>query len=95
MANRGRHRKRHVKCVLHMPRYHESWISKVLDDNIISLMLHRQLEQGNFKDLLVFEKNPNAGRLNKGFTWSKAPEGHEYWENIMDKVTNYKQKNNL
>lgn len=90
MANRGRHRKRHVKCILHVSRYHESWISKVLDDTIIDRILNYQYNQGYINDLTVFEKNPSAGRISGGFTWSETTEGHDYWEKIMDKVRSYK-----
>lgn len=90
MANRGRHRKRHVKCILHISRHHESWISKVLDDVTIDRILNHQFQQTGMMDLSVFEKNPSAGRYNKGFTWFETIEGRDYWEETMDKLRSYK-----
>ena len=78
-----------------MSRYHESWISKVLGDKIIDKMLNNQYKQVGIKDLTIFEKNPSAGQLNKGFTWSNTTDGHGYWENIMDLVRSYKIQHNL
>ena len=95
MANRGRHRKRHVKCILHISRYHASWISKVLDDETIDKILNHQSLQTGIMDLSIFEKNPSAGRINRGFTWGNTIEGHDYWEKIMDKLRSYKIQYNV
>ena len=46
-------------------------------------------------DLSVFEKNPSAGRINRGFTWGNTIEGHDYWEKIMDKLISYKIQYNV
>ena len=93
MANRGRHRKRHVKCILHVSKYHESWISDVLDDDTISKILEHQYNQSGIKNLTVFEKFPCAGKSQCGFIWSNTPEGHGYWEKIMYKIDDYRNKN--
>ena len=93
MANRGRHRKRHVKHILHMSKYHESWISNVLDDETIAKILHHQFMQCGKQDLTVFERNPWSGSPQGGFTWDKTHEGHAYWEEIMYKIDNYRNKN--
>ena len=95
MANRGRHRKRHVKCVIHMSMYHTSWISKVLDDETITKILHHQQKQSGIRDLTVFEKWPSAGASQRGFTWKYTLEGHRYWDNIMNTITTYKYSNKL
>ena len=47
-------------------------------------MLERQVEQGNHRDPNVFIRNFSAGKANRGFNWSDTPEGHDFWENIVD-----------
>ena len=93
MANRGRHRKRHVKCVIHMSMYHTSWISKVLDDATITKILDYQLIHSGKRDLTVFEKTPYASIYAGGFNWSKTLEGSSYWDNVMSEITRYKKTN--
>ena len=93
MANRGRHRKRHVKCILHVSKYHESWISEILDDTTIDRILDHQYGQSGIRNLTIFEKFPCAGKCQQGFTWSHTPEGHNYWEKIMYKIDDYRNKN--
>lgn len=90
MSNRGRHKKKKSK-------YSYSWISKVLNDNTIDKMLEHQKHQSrdHIVNLSVFEKYPYAGRYDGGFTWSDTEEGREYWDDIFDKVNNYKFTNNL
>ena len=74
-----------------MSRYSESWISKVLDDSIIDKLSNHQFVQSGIRNLTVFEHDPFAGKFNGGFTWNGTPEGHEYWEKIMNKVRYYKE----
>lgn len=90
MSNRGRHKKK-------KSRYSHSWISKVLDDNIIDKILEHQKHQSRYHigDLKVFEKYPYAGRYDNGFTWVDTEEEREYWQDIFDKVNDYKLTNNL
>lgn len=89
MSNRGRHKKK--------SRYSHSWISKVLDDNIIDKILEHQKHQSvnNIVSLWIFERNPYAGRHDNGFTWVDTEEGREYWNDVFDKVNDYKLTNNL
>ena len=95
MANRGRHRKRHVKCILHVSRYSESWISKVLDDETIDRILNHQFNQSGIRDLKIFEHQYAAGSTMKGFTWMNTPEGQDYWEKTMTQIHDYKIKHDL
>lgn len=90
MSNRGRHHKK-------KSRYSYSWISKVLDDNIIDKILEHQKHQSGYHitNLKVFEKYPCAGRYDNGFTWVDTEEGRKYWKDVFDKVNDYKLTNNL
>lgn len=90
MSNRGRHKKKKSK-------YFYSWISKILDDNIIDKILEHQKHQSRYHivDLTVFEKYPYAGRPDGGFTWVDTEEGREYWNDVFDKVNTYKFTNKL
>lgn len=91
--NRGRHRKRHVKRILHVSRYSESWISDVLDDKTIDKILYYQSIHSNVRDITVFEKCYYAGESSKGFNWSNTLEGDNYWCNVMTKIDKYKREN--
>ena len=90
MSNRGRHHKKKSK-------YSYSWISNVLDDCIIDKILDTQEKYSahNTRNLSVFEKDPFAGKYQQGFTWIHTPEGYGFWNNIFEKVRNYKDINNL
>lgn len=50
---------------------------------IKELILKRQEEQGNPRDISVFDNNYMRGEENKGFTWSKTPEKHNFWYKII------------
>ncbi|MDD2192653.1 MAG: hypothetical protein PHO12_08975 [Bacteroidales bacterium] len=50
---------------------------------IIARMLECQEEQGNSRDISVFEKQCNAGCFNKGFTWEKTKEGNIFWLEVI------------
>ena len=95
MANRGRHRKRHVKCILHVSRYHISWISKVLDDDTITKILDYQSDHSGNRALTIFESDPYAGTSRGGFNWANTLEGPNYWNEIMDKIKRYKLTHNV
>lgn len=56
---------------------------KFFDLEILELILVRQKEQDNPRNLLVFLNNPRAGKSHNGFDWNKTPEGHEFWEQIL------------
>ena len=50
---------------------------------IVERMLECQVEQGNPRDIYVFEEDKNADRLYKGFTWENTLEGHDFWAKIL------------
>ena len=51
---------------------------------IISRMLYCQEEQGNPRDVSVFEKGRAAGQYNKGFTWNETKEGSLFWSKVIN-----------
>ena len=51
--------------------------------DVINLMLHRQLEQGNPLNTEVFESNRRAGSSGGGFDWDETPEA-ELWDEMID-----------
>lgn len=53
-------------------------------EEIVNRMLECQVEQGNPKDISVFEHNCIAGKCIKGFTWSETKEGQSFWSKIID-----------
>lgn len=85
MNNRGRHKKKKSK-------YAYSWISKILDDNVIDKILEHQKHKSknNIVDLKVFENHPYAGSHGNGFVWKNTEEGWDYWNDVFEKVNNYK-----
>ena len=50
---------------------------------IVERMLECQVEQGNPKDVAVFEVNRIAGREDKGFTWFLTSEGNDFWVDVL------------
>ena len=50
---------------------------------IIARMLECQEEQGNKKDVSVFEKEKEANNQNKGFNWLKTQEGQVFWLKVV------------
>lgn len=58
-------------------------------NDIIKVMLQRQVEQGNPEDVTVFEKNNNADRDQNGFYWSNTIEGDYIWNDVIVE-TNFK-----
>ena len=50
---------------------------------IVERMLECQVEQGNPKDISVFEEDKYAGQSRKGFTWENTLEGHDFWARIL------------
>lgn len=52
---------------------------------IVEMMLDRQEEQGNERDVSVFEKYKKAGKLTRGFTWKNTREGEDFWNEVVYK----------
>lgn len=47
---------------------------------VVEKMLERQVQQGNERDVSVFEDD-----ISSGFTWGKTIEGYEFWESVIRK----------
>lgn len=50
---------------------------------IVERMLECQVEQGNPKDVAVFELYRCTGQRCRGFTWEDTSEGHDFWARIL------------
>ena len=50
---------------------------------IISRMLDCQEEQGNPRDITVFEKRCDVGRSDKGFEWDETQEDWDFWHEVI------------
>jgi hypothetical protein len=50
---------------------------------IIARMLDCQEEQGNKRDISVFEERISTGYIYKGFDWHKTKEGCNFWFNVI------------
>ena len=50
---------------------------------IIELMLQRQQEQGNPKNIQPFLDDIRIGKTNKGFNWDETVEGHHFWGTVL------------
>ena len=50
---------------------------------IIARMLDYQEEQGNPRDISVFEKQFDADQDDKGFTWNETKEKFNFWEQVI------------
>ena len=50
---------------------------------IIARMLECQVEQGNPRNVTVFEEKMSAGMDIKGFAWDKTKEGWYFWGNVI------------
>lgn len=50
---------------------------------VVNKMLERQEEQGNQKDLTIFERNKDVGKNGNGFIWSDTLEGFEFWKDVI------------
>ncbi|MCK9477260.1 MAG: hypothetical protein M0R46_15190 [Candidatus Muirbacterium halophilum] len=52
---------------------------------IIARILDCQEEQGNQRDISIFEKRVVTGRFNEGFSWDKTQEGGFFWHEVINK----------
>jgi len=50
---------------------------------IIELMLKRQEEQDNPRDIVPFLKSIDRCKNNGGFDWNKTIERHTFWERVL------------
>lgn len=51
---------------------------------IVSKMLDYQENQGNNRDVSIFESNKRASCEENGFTWENTKEGEFFWSNIIN-----------
>ncbi len=52
-------------------------------EEVVEKMLERQVEQGNPRDVSVFEKYIGDDKQAGGFDWCTSPEGHLFWKVII------------
>lgn len=51
---------------------------------IVEKMLDYQEQQGNERDISVFEKDIFAGKRSKGFIWDETLEGADFWNEVIE-----------
>jgi len=51
---------------------------------IVEKMLEYQVEQGNVRNVTVFENSVTSGASSGGFKWSAAPEGRSFWDGVIN-----------
>lgn len=50
---------------------------------VVDKILYYQVQQGNEKDLLVFEKNSRVFKYTGGFSWDETEEGAYFWVDVI------------
>ena len=50
---------------------------------IIARMLDCQEEQGNPRNICVFERHRTAGEIEKGFVWRGIKEDYNFWNEVI------------
>lgn len=50
---------------------------------VVERMLFLQEEEGNKRDVTVFEARPWADKEDRGFSWPKTPEGYDFWKEVI------------
>jgi hypothetical protein len=55
-----------------------------LPEAVIELMLFRQEEQGNHRDLNVFKNLISSSKCIGGFNWDETKEGKDFWAQILN-----------
>ena len=61
----------------------EQEFRNIYPPEIIELMLQRQQEQGNPKNIQPFLDDIRIGKTNKGFNWDETVEGHHFWGYVL------------
>lgn len=51
---------------------------------VVEKMLERQVEQGNERDVRVFEEYKYCGKIMGGFRWKDTQEGDSFWNDVLD-----------
>lgn len=52
-------------------------------EEVVEKMLERQVEQGNEKNVSVFEKDRFADKEEGGFAWNITEEGDSFWSDVI------------
>jgi hypothetical protein len=50
---------------------------------VVEKMLEKQIEQGNPKNVAIFENKKEYKEDLGGFNWNKTIEGHSFWEKVI------------
>ena len=50
---------------------------------VVERMLECQVEQGNKRNVSIFERNKIAGNYSKGFCWDETKEGARFWVEVI------------
>ena len=56
---------------------------KGFPQEVVEKMLERQVEQGNKRDITVFEKESWTSAANSGFTWCSTVEDDDFWTDVI------------
>ena len=56
---------------------------KGFPNEIVDLMLYRQVEQGNSRDVTVFENDITATGNVGGFSWNQTQEEFNFWSDVL------------
>lgn len=51
---------------------------------VVEKMIERQVEQGNPRDVSVFEKRRTIDKGHLGFTWVTTDEGGDFWDSVIE-----------
>lgn len=81
MSNRGRHKKKPTK-------YPNTWLTNIMTETQLDLLFQRAHEQGNAITIRRIESNPTSACI---ISWSRTPEGWDFWNNILSKVEHYRR----
>lgn len=52
-------------------------------EEVVNRMLYYQQEQGNERDIKVFERSKSVSCSGGGFSWGRTEEGHEFWDSVI------------
>lgn len=56
---------------------------KEFPQEVVEKMLERQVEQGNKRDVTIFEQCKSISWRNGGFSWSTTKEGDDWWGKVI------------
>lgn len=59
---------------------------KGFPSEIVEKMLDHQVEQGNPRNVAVFEETKNSTSSYFGFDWATSNEGYRFWDNIINNL---------